>query len=85
MNVGAFAETILARISPRVSALLPKGASTLAALHDIGKITLGFQIKFAHWILREDLSRFGGDEKSLSVGEHALVSPFSPPAWGWSA
>jgi CRISPR-associated endonuclease/helicase Cas3 len=74
VNVGAVAEVILPRLPRRVAALLPPGTPTLAALHDIGKICLGFQIKCAHWIFRQDLPRFGDHEKSLSVGDHALVS-----------
>lgn len=74
MNVGAVAECILSRLPRNVAAMLPTGGVTLAALHDIGKITLGFQIKCPHWILQPDLPAFGEGEKAMSVGDHALVS-----------
>jgi CRISPR-associated endonuclease/helicase Cas3 len=45
LNVGCVAEALIAALPPSASALLPPGAATLAALHDIGKITLGFQVK----------------------------------------
>jgi CRISPR-associated endonuclease/helicase Cas3 len=74
LNVGAVSEAILSRAHERVRSLLPHGSSTMAALHDIGKITLGFQIKCPHWILRENLPKFGEDKKGLWVGDHALIS-----------
>jgi CRISPR-associated endonuclease/helicase Cas3 len=43
LNVGYVAEALIAALLPAVCALLPKGAATLAALHDVGKITIGFQ------------------------------------------
>jgi CRISPR-associated endonuclease/helicase Cas3 len=40
--VGAVAEEVLRRLPPACSGLPPEGAASLAALHDIGKITPGF-------------------------------------------
>jgi CRISPR-associated endonuclease/helicase Cas3 len=74
INVGAVAESILPLLPKSVSALLPEGAATLAALHDVGKITLGFQAKCPHWLLQEGLPTFSKGEPVLSVSDHALVS-----------
>ncbi len=45
LNVGCVAEALLAALPPSVQALLPSGSVTLAALHDVGKITIGVQAK----------------------------------------
>jgi CRISPR-associated endonuclease/helicase Cas3 len=48
--VGAVAELVGQGLSSACSCLLPEGAATLAAAHDIGKITPGFQLKARpHW------------------------------------
>src|ERR1035437_6906244 len=45
LNVGCVAEAIMASLPANVRSLLPAGSATLAALHDVGKITIGFQTK----------------------------------------
>lgn len=50
LNVGLVGERLLAHLPVNVAALLPSGSSTLTALHDIGKITLGFQAKCPAWL-----------------------------------
>ncbi len=50
LNVGCVGERLLAQLPARVAALLPSGSATLTALHDIGKITLGFQAKCPAWL-----------------------------------
>lgn len=45
MNVGCVAEALLNKMPEHLRALLPRGSATLAALHDIGKISAGFQAK----------------------------------------
>lgn len=48
--VGAVAEALEISLAPSCRALLPEGAATLAATHDIGKLTPGFQLKARpHW------------------------------------
>jgi hypothetical protein len=39
LNVGCVAEALIAGLPETVRALLPPGTSTLAALHDVGKIS----------------------------------------------
>lgn len=54
LNVGAVAEVIVRNLGPRLSAILPSNSATLAALHDIGKITLGFQAKCPAWLAAQN-------------------------------
>jgi CRISPR-associated endonuclease/helicase Cas3 len=39
LNVGCVAEALLALLSPQLHKLIPPGAATLAALHDLGKVS----------------------------------------------
>lgn len=78
LNVGCVAEALIDRLPQQVQALLPQGAATLAALHDVGKISPGFQVKCAKWLalhgLVDEASRQGwqgGAER-----DHAKVSQF---------
>jgi CRISPR-associated endonuclease/helicase Cas3 len=43
-------------------------------LHDVGKITVGFQAKCPSWLARSDAPVFNEGEVSLSVSDHSLVS-----------
>ena len=52
INVGCVAEVILSRLPRAVARLLPAGSVTLAALHDLGKISAGFQSKCRAWLER---------------------------------
>ena len=74
LNVGAVAEALTAALPPSVRALLPDGSSTLAALHDVGKITVGFQVKCPQWLTPEGTPKVPPGEAVLSVTDHAWVS-----------
>jgi len=74
VNVGCVAEQLIAGLTPRVRALLPQGAATLAAVHDVGKITLGFQAKCPQWIQNAVTPAFSPGDAALSVSDHAFVS-----------
>lgn len=74
LNVGCVAEALIAVLPQAVRALLPPGAATLAALHDVGKITLGFQAKCPPWLELDGLPKCSPGEVVLSVSDHALVS-----------
>lgn len=65
------AEALIDALPPAVRALLPPGAVTLAALHDVGKITLGFQAKSPAW--HAPLKTSPG-EMTLAITDHALIS-----------
>src|SRR6476659_7724647 len=62
LNVGCVAEVLMAAVPKSVLPLLPTGTAMLAALHDVGKITLGFQVKCARW-LQWDVCRSFRPEK----------------------
>lgn len=68
------AEVILAALPRSLRDLLPKGCASLAALHDLGKITVGFQAKCSAWIHQGGLPNISIGEAALSVSDHALVS-----------
>ncbi len=74
LNVGCVAELLGHYLPEGVRRLLPEGAVTLAALHDIGKITLGFQAKCPAWLSACKLDARTRAQASLSVSDHALVS-----------
>ncbi|MCW5551078.1 MAG: CRISPR-associated helicase Cas3' [Verrucomicrobiae bacterium] len=74
LNVGCVVEALVALLSPAVQALLTPGAVTLAALHDVGKITIGFQAKCPPWLARPDTPKVSRGEITLTVSDHALVS-----------
>jgi CRISPR-associated endonuclease/helicase Cas3 len=78
LNVGCVAEAIIASLPPPVRALLPgddgRTAALLAALHDVGKITIGFQAKCPTWLTSVRLPPCSGGDIALSVTDHAHVS-----------
>jgi len=76
LNVGCVAEAIIAALPANVRSLLPAGSATLAALHDVGKITIGFQAKCPQRIVSPDEPPCSIGEKTLSVTDHALVSQY---------
>ena len=73
-NVGCVAEALIDTMTPNVRHLLPSGAATLAALHDVGKITIGFQAKCPQWLTATDIPPCSRGDIALSVSDHALVS-----------
>ena len=74
MNVGCVAEALIAGLPPSVRDMLPPGASTLAALHDVGKVTLGFQAKCPQWLAAASFPTVSPGALSMTVSDHALVS-----------
>jgi CRISPR-associated endonuclease/helicase Cas3 len=74
LNVGCVAEALIAAMPPVVRGILPFGTATLAALHDVGKLTLGFQAKSTEWLLGSGLDAVARREALLSISDHALVS-----------
>jgi CRISPR-associated endonuclease/helicase Cas3 len=50
LNVGCVAEALIEQLPKSLREMLPPGAVTLAALHDIGKVSPGFQQKCAAWV-----------------------------------
>jgi len=78
VNVGWVAHTLLENLPKGVRTLLPgddgRSTAVLAALHDIGKITLGFQIKCPAWSVPAELGDRSKREAVQSIRDHALVS-----------
>ncbi len=67
--VGAVAEAVRGLLPPACERLAPLGSVTLAAAHDIGKLTPGFQLKaYPHWKLPDAMGQ------SFYEGNHAKVS-----------
>jgi CRISPR-associated endonuclease/helicase Cas3 len=73
------AQAIIATLPANVIALLPAGAVTLAALHDVGKICPGFQAKCDEWIHENGLvqAAIGGRWKLGCETDHAKVSQWT--------
>jgi CRISPR-associated endonuclease/helicase Cas3 len=65
------AEALLSLLPRQLRNLLPQGAATLASLHDIGKVSPGFQKKCPAWLIRHPLSHGVHEE------DHAKVSQFT--------
>ena len=91
VNVGCVAEALIGTLLANVRSILPQGATTLAALHDIGKITLGFQAKCPLWLTLARSPKASLGEVALSVSDHAWVSqaflqglPSSDPFHLWA-
>jgi len=64
--VGAVAEAILKRLSPAAANLAPRGSAFVAAAHDIGKISPGFQSKCPIAALFDSrANRYEGDHAKL--------------------
>jgi hypothetical protein len=78
--VGSVAQALLARLSPYVQKKIPKGAVTLVAAHDIGKISPGFQLKSSHWPWFEALKKSIISDGLCS--NHAIVSQWHLQNYG---
>lgn len=78
LNVGCVAEVLLELLLPSLRALLPPGAATLAALHDVGKVSPGFQVKCENWLMRYSLRDRALQECwSMRESDHARVGQFT--------
>ena len=51
LNVGCVARALIELLPKQLQDLLPPGAASLAALHDVGKISPGFQVKCQPWLV----------------------------------
>lgn len=74
LNVGCVAEALLELLPPHLRDLLPPGAVTLAALHDVGKVSPGFQQKCPAWLVKYRIqpTAIAGCET-----DHARISQFT--------
>ena len=51
LNVGCVAEALRVMLPPHLRVLVPPSAVTLAAMHDVGKVSPGFQHKCPAWLV----------------------------------
>jgi len=78
LNVGCVAEALRKLLPQHLRDLLPPGISTLPALHDLGKVSPGFQQKCEKWLVQHGIK-----DHALSEGwnvrepDHAKVSQFT--------
>jgi CRISPR-associated endonuclease/helicase Cas3 len=78
LNVGCIAEALLALLPPQLHKLIPPGAAALAALHDVGKVSPGFQVKSEAWLVQHALrDRAVKESWCVRVSDHAKVSQFT--------
>ncbi len=75
LNVGCVAEALLALLPPQLQKLIPPSAATLAALHDIGKVSPGFQQKCKEWLAKHPLP------PELYEPDHAKISQWFLQSW----
>jgi CRISPR-associated endonuclease/helicase Cas3 len=75
LNVGCVAEALLSFLPSLLEVPVPQGAVTLAALHDIGKMSPGFQVKCETWLLEHSLEQRAAEEGwRIREPDHAKVS-----------
>ncbi len=82
LNVGCVAEALIKLLPKSLEDFLPPGAATLAALHDVGKITVGFQQKCPMWLAEcrmED--RALRENWNLSEPNHGRVTAWTLRDW----
>lgn len=74
LNVGCVAEALLDLLPANLKQMLPPGLVTLAALHDIGKVSPGFQAKCDAWRVQQGIlpQHVAGRET-----DHAKISHYT--------
>lgn len=78
LNVGMVVDAIVSNLPDAVAALIPPGAATLGALHDVGKISPGFLAKCRTWLVARELEETANRQRWFSFEnaerDHAKVS-----------
>lgn len=75
LNVGCVAQEIVDALPQHTRDLAPAGATCLAALHDVGKVSPGFQAKCAQWLERHNFfERARLENWGAAEADHARVS-----------
>lgn len=78
LNVGCVAEALLAFLPAQLLQLVPQGAASLAALHDVGKVSPGFQVKCQRWLEQLGLTDRALEESWWArESDHAKISQFT--------
>ena len=78
LNVGCVAEAMIQLLPTLLKDLLPSGAATLAGMHDVGKISTGFQSKCQAWLEKSGLAEAAMRERwrTHSESDHAKVTQY---------
>jgi CRISPR-associated endonuclease/helicase Cas3 len=77
LNVGCVGEALRDALPPALKKLLPRGAVTLVALHDVGKISAGFLRKCPMWLVQSGLVEAERNEFWQGAeSDHSVVSQF---------
>jgi len=78
LNVGCVAEAILSLLPHPLQDFLAPSGATLAALHDVGKVSPGFQVKSESWLKQHSLLDQALREGwSARESDHAKISQFT--------
>jgi len=79
LNVGTVAERILSDLAPNIKEKLDvRSAVLLTALHDIGKVSPGFQTKCVKWLQKEKLTDTAQRESWCTANsDHAKISQWT--------
>ncbi|MHB8523844.1 MAG: CRISPR-associated helicase Cas3' [Limisphaerales bacterium] len=75
LNVGCVAEALIHQMPPALKCVLPAGAANLAASHDIGKVSPGFQQKCPAWMVKNSFP------PQPAETDHAKVSQWFLQRW----
>jgi CRISPR-associated endonuclease/helicase Cas3 len=75
LNVGNVAQELISRLPWALRNLLPSGVTSLAALHDIGKISPGFASKCTKWLTQQGFDKIAAKEDWINQqSDHARIS-----------
>lgn len=74
LNVGMVAALLKHHAPDIVRSWLPQGGETLIALHDVGKISPGFQIKAARWNFTEAVTPAVYEQNHAKISQAFLAS-----------
>ncbi len=79
LNVGCVAEELLKRLPDSLkSALRTQSSPILASLHDVGKVSPGFQSKCASWLIKQGISnRALAEGWGTAEQDHAKTGQFT--------
>jgi CRISPR-associated endonuclease/helicase Cas3 len=80
-NVGHVAESLRALALPSVDCTLPPGVGLVAALHDVGKVSPGFQLKYFRDLVREHAPRTARLSPAGFESNHAAISAAAIERW----
>lgn len=72
--VGLVAQALIQRLPRNVSAIMPHYSALVAAMHDVGKISPGFQFKISATHLKEIFPEFNGKTFEGFERRHSIIS-----------